>query len=103
MVKSTLDFFSSIALASVYGIGVLFSIIPLLIFQGGLSLLARKIKNYIDEELTDMISAVGGVLIIGIAIRILDLGSVKLENLLPSLVVVVILTNGGALNVGVAH
>lgn len=91
LVKSSLDFFSSIALASVYGIGVLFSIIPLLLFQGGISLAASRISKHINDTLIDMISAVGGVLIFGIAIRILDLGQIHLENLLPSLLVVIFL------------
>lgn len=91
LIKSTLDFFSSMALATVYGLGVLCAVIPLILFQGSISLLASGLKDHVDEELTDLISAVGGILIIGISINILKLGTINLENLLPALLVVVVL------------
>lgn len=91
-VKSLLDGFSSIALASVFGIGVLFSIIPLLIFQGGMTLLATRLSRILNPVVIDCISAVGGVLIIGIAFDLLKMASLRLENLLPSLIVVVLLS-----------
>lgn len=90
-VKSMLDGFSSIALASTYGIGVLFSIIPMLIFQGGLTMLAFRLKHIFSQNVQDSLSAVGGMLIIGISILLLKLGEISLENLLPSLLVVSIL------------
>jgi len=92
IVKSTLDGFSSIALAATLGIGVLFSVIPLLIFQGGLTLSATRLKGLFDQITLDMISTVGGILIIGISINLLKLGNINLENLLPSLVLVIILS-----------
>lgn len=92
IVKSTLDGFSSIALAATLGIGVLFSIVPLLIFQGGLTLSARKLKPIFDQTTIDVLSSVGGILIIGISINLLKLGSINLENLLPSLVLAIILS-----------
>jgi uncharacterized protein len=88
-VKSTLDGFSAIALASTYGIGVLFSIIPMLIFQGGITVLALRLKYVFKQNVMDALSAVGGILIIGISIRLLKLGEVWLENMLPSLVLIV--------------
>ncbi len=89
--KSLLDGFSSIALASTYGIGVLFSIIPMLIFQGGITILSSRLKNIFSQPVMDCLSATGGMLIIGIAIHLLKLGKVNLENLLPSLVIVSVL------------
>ena len=91
-VKSTLDGISSIAFAATYGIGVLFSIIPLLLFQGSITLLARQMEHFFTKNIIDTLSAVGGALIIGIGINLLQLGQVNIENLLPSLIVVVILT-----------
>lgn len=88
-VKSTMDGISSMALASTFGIGVMFSIIPMLIFQGSITIFSFKIKKWFDEKTIDTISAVGGVLIFGIAVRLLDLGNINLENLLPSLFIVV--------------
>jgi uncharacterized membrane protein YqgA involved in biofilm formation len=92
IVKSTLDGFSSIALAATLGIGVLFSIVPLLIFQGGLTLSAGKLKPIFDQTTIDVLSSVGGILIIGISINLLNLGHINLENLLPSLALAVILS-----------
>lgn len=91
MVKSTLDGFTSIALASTYGIGVLFSIIPMFVFQGGITMLAGRLKGIMHTKVVDAISAVGGILILGISVNLLQLGKVNLENLLPSLIIVVVL------------
>ncbi len=93
LVKSTLDGVSSIAFAATYGIGVLFSIIPMLILQGGITLTAGWIQAFFTKNVLAQLSAVGGVLIIGIAIRLLQLADdIQLENLLPALPVVVLLT-----------
>jgi hypothetical protein len=91
-IKSTLDGITSIAFASTYGIGVLFSIFPMLILQGGMTLLARQLQSFFTEVILAQLTAVGGVLIIAISIRMLNLGEVNIENLLPSLLIVVILS-----------
>lgn len=90
VVKSTLDGFSSIALAGTYGIGVAFSVIPLFVFQGSLTLLAKKGKSFFDEHTVHIISGVGGALIFGIAINLLQVGNINVENLMPALVVGVV-------------
>jgi len=90
-VKSLLDGFSSIALASTYGIGVWFSIVPMLIFQGGLTILASELKHIFSQNVQDSLSSVGGMLIIGISILLLDLGKIHLENMLPSLLIICIM------------
>ena len=90
--KSILDGFSSIALTAAYGIGVWFSVIPMLIFQGGLTLLATTLKKYFSPHVIDSISALGGILIIGISIMLLKLGDIHLHNLLPALLVMHILS-----------
>ena len=71
IVKSTLDGFSSIALAASFGTGVLFSVIPLLIFQGGLTIGSKKLSKIFDQTTIDVLSSIGGILIIGISINIL--------------------------------
>jgi uncharacterized membrane protein YqgA involved in biofilm formation len=91
VVKSVLDGFSSIALASTYGVGVAFSVIPLFIFQGSLTVLAKKGKTFFDPVTVDVISAIGGALIFGIAINLLKIGDIRVENLLPALVVGVVM------------
>lgn len=90
LIKSTLDGFSSVALAATLGIGVMFSIVPLLIFQGLLTLTAKRLQPLFDSKTIDLLSSVGGLLIIGIAINLLQLGTINLENLLPALVLSVV-------------
>ncbi len=92
MTKAILDGFTSIALASVYGLGVLFSALPLLVVQGGISLLAARFQGFFTPVLITQLTAVGGVLIVGIGINLLELRKIKTTNLLPALAVVVVLT-----------
>jgi uncharacterized protein len=92
LVKSTLDGISAIAFAATYGIGVLFSIVPMLIFQGGITLLARQLKGLFTPIMIAQLSGVGGALIIGIGINLLGLGQLNVENLLPALFVTLLLT-----------
>ncbi len=88
--KSVMDGFSSIALASALGIGVAFSVIPMLLFQGGLTLFAIYFGKFISEDLINELSAVGGILLIGLGINILEIKIIKIFNLLPSLLFVVL-------------
>ncbi|MEM1220916.1 MAG: DUF554 family protein, partial [Bacteroidota bacterium] len=90
-IKSTLDGITSIALAATYGIGVLFSIFPMLLFQGGITILAGSAERFFTQIRIDFISAVGGVLIIGVGINMLELGVINLENLLPAIVFALLL------------
>lgn len=92
LVKSLLDGIASIAFAATYGVGVAFSVIPMLLFQGGITVLAQRLQSFFTETMIKQVSAVGGALIIGIAINILELGSITLEHLLPALLVTVLLT-----------
>ncbi|MBL0023682.1 MAG: DUF554 domain-containing protein [Saprospiraceae bacterium] len=91
-VKSLLDGFSSVALASIYGIGVMFSVIPMFFFQGGITIMASRLKNVFSQEVMDSLSAVGGMLIIAISIHLLKIGKISLENMLPSLIIIAILS-----------
>jgi len=91
LIKSLLDGITAIALASSFGIGVLFSVIPLLIFQGGITLLAKQVQKFFDEKMVQALSATGGLLIVALSINILQLGKLTIENLLPSIVVIGIL------------
>ena len=91
LVKSALDGVTAIALASSYGVGVLVSIVPMLIIQGGLTMLAVNAKHLFNKSAIALLSGVGGVLIVAISIKILELGDFRVANLLPSLVVVVFL------------
>ena len=95
LVKSALDGITALALASSYGgIGVLLSVIPMLIIQGGLTMLAVKAKPLFNKNTMAQISAVGGVLLIALSIKILELAEFFVANLLPALVVCVLLMWG---------
>ena len=83
--KSIMDGFSSVILASAFGIGVVFSIIPLLLFQGGLTLLVACFGDNIPPEITAELIVVGGILLIGLGINILKIKELRIVNMLPSL------------------
>lgn len=89
-VKALLDFVTAIALATTFGIGVMFSIILMLIFQGGITLTAARAKDLFTEEMIIILSTAGGLLLIGLAFNVMEMGQINVSNLLPSLVVVVV-------------
>ena len=90
--KSILDGFASIALAASYGSGVLFSFIPVLLYQGSLTLGAGFFQQYFSDLMIAQITACGGLLILGIGINLLELTEIRLANLLPALGFIVVLT-----------
>ena len=89
--KGVMDGISAIVLASTFGIGVLFSVVPMLIFQAGITLTVFYYKDFFPIELIDHISAVGGVLIIAIGFKILGYKNINPTNMLPSILVLVFL------------
>ncbi|AGK61970.1 Uncharacterized membrane protein, possible Na+ channel or pump [Archaeoglobus sulfaticallidus PM70-1] len=87
LTKSLLDGFASIALASTLGIGVMFSSISVLVYQGSLTLLAGHISALMTEKIIAEITATGGVLIVAIGLRLMELIDLKPGNMLPSLLI----------------
>lgn len=90
--KSVLDGFASIVLAATYGWGVLFSALPLLLFQSSITLSAELLQPYLSESVIHQLSATGGVIIIGLGINLLEIKALKITNMLPALLIVVLLT-----------
>ena len=90
--KSMLDGISSIVFASTLGIGVIFSAVPLLLYQGSIALGAKFITSFMSaSELNAVITgigAVGGILIVGIGINLLRIKKINVVNLLPSVFVI---------------
>lgn len=87
-VKSVLDGFAALAFASTLGEGVLFSTLVILVYQGGLSLLAAQASAWINESMMTEMTAVGGVMLIGLAISsLLELKTIRVSNFLPALVI----------------
>jgi uncharacterized membrane protein YqgA involved in biofilm formation len=82
--KSTLDGITSIAFASSMGSGVIFSAFSVLIYQGGITLLATSIEPYLNAAVVGQMSAIGGLLILGIGLNMLKITTIKIGNLLPA-------------------
>jgi hypothetical protein len=89
LAKSVLDGFSSLALAAGLGLGVAFAAVPVLIYQGGIALLAGVVEPILSETLIAEMTAVGGLLLVGLGIDILGLKKIRVTNMLPSLLVAV--------------
>jgi uncharacterized protein len=85
--KSMLDGFASIALASTLGWGVAIAAGTVLVVQGALSLGAGLFKHVLEGEALDALTSAGGVLIIGISLKLLQLKDVKVGNFLPALII----------------
>lgn len=88
LVKSLLDGISSLIFSASMGIGVLFSAIPVLVYQGSISLMAGAIKPFLTPAIMNNLTSLGGVLILGIGTNILKLTNVKIANLLPGIFLV---------------
>ncbi|MDR2810386.1 MAG: DUF554 domain-containing protein, partial [Tannerellaceae bacterium] len=88
LTKSVMDFFSSIMLASGLGIGVFFSFILLLLFQGGITLLVSMVGRGIPEEIISEITVVGGIILIGLSLHLLKIKKIEIINMLPALILI---------------
>ena len=91
LTKSLMDFFSAMLLASALGSGVVFSAIPLLLFQGSITLLSMYASQFFTPDIIKGLTNTGGILLLGLAINILEIKRLRIMNMLPSLVFVVIL------------
>jgi len=87
--KAALDGVSAIIFASSFGIGVIFSAIPLTIYQGGIALLAGVLAPYLTDALIAEMSAVGSILIIGLSLNMLGVTKerIRVGNMLPAILV----------------
>jgi len=89
--KSMLDGFASVAMASTFGVGALFAFVPVVLYQGAMTLMAFAVKDYATVHVMNELSAVGGTLIVGIGLNLLGLARLPVSNLLPALAVAVVL------------
>ncbi|HZJ87014.1 MAG TPA: DUF554 domain-containing protein [Erysipelothrix sp.] len=83
--KSMLDGISSIIFASALGVGVMFSALSVFLYQGTITLLASFLKPIFTTVLINEISAIGGILIMAIAINMMNIKKIKIGNMLPSI------------------
>ncbi len=95
LLKSALDGFSAIGLAATFGFGVLFAGAVVFFYQGGLSLFAGLFAGLIPDPYTDpnvlLINGVGGLMIIGLGLTLLNITRIRNASLLPALLLVVLL------------
>src|SRR5574341_820463 len=87
-IKSVLDGFAALAFASSLGVGVMFSALVILVYQGGLSLLAHQADALLTEPMIAEMTATGGVIIVGLAISsLLEIKPIRVGNYLPALII----------------
>jgi len=89
LTKSVMDGFMAIMLTAAMGIGVAFSAITILVYQGGITLLAGVLQPLVNELLLGELTAVGGVLVIMIGLNLLGLGKLKTANYIPALLITI--------------
>lgn len=90
--KAVLDGFAAMAFASTFGIGLLFSAVSVAVVQGSLTLLGMGLGEFLPEAHISALSATGGVMLAGIALRLLRIRDVPVGDMLPALVVAPLLT-----------
>ena len=85
--KSVIDGVTSITFAAAMGVGVLFAAVPILVYQGGLTLIFAAVGQGMDPAVINEMSAVGGTIIVGIGVNMLGLPKEKLRvgNMLPAI------------------
>ena len=90
VVKGTMDGLVSIALTGTYGIGVVFSVLPVILYQGGLSLIASFLGYSIPDPTTSssvlLITGTGGIMILGLGINLLEIKAIRVASFLPALI-----------------
>ena len=88
--NATLDFVTSMVLASTYGIGMVLTAPVLFCWQGSIYLLAKLLGNFMSADMLTELSIVGGFLIASSGISILNIKNIKTMNMLPALVVPIV-------------
>jgi uncharacterized protein len=87
-IKSALDGFITIAFSSTLGVGVLFSVIPVFLYQGAISLLASRLNTIFSDTMINEMTATGGVLLMGLSISsLLEIKKIRVGNFLPALAI----------------
>lgn len=92
LLKAALDGFASIAFAASFGWGVAASVLVLATVQGSLTVLGAALGSFVPQAHLSALTATGGLLLVGVALRLLDLKQVKVADLLPALVLAPVLT-----------
>ncbi len=91
IITGSLDGFVSIMFAAMYGIGVAFSALSVLVVQGSLTLGGAGLDAVLDDRMRTELFAAGGIAVIGIGLNLLQVTKIRLANLLPGLVITPVL------------
>ncbi len=91
ILKSILDFFASLGFAAALGWGVAASGLSILVVQGGFTVFGYFLGNFMSDVQILMLTATGGLLLVGISLRLLNIKQVPVGNLLPALIIAPIL------------
>ncbi|MCK8602779.1 DUF554 domain-containing protein [Desulfoferrobacter suflitae] len=86
-VKSMLDGFASVAFSATLGWGVSFSAVSILIYQGGITLFAGLFDRVLTQPMIVEMTATGGLIIVGIGLKLLKVKEIRLANFLPALAI----------------
>lgn len=86
IVKAGLDGFAAIAFAAIYGWGVIMSAFTVIVIQGGIALASGSLESIFTDPMLDALGAAGGILLLGIALRLMDLKQVRVANMLPAII-----------------
>lgn len=89
--KTVLDGVSSIIFSASMGIGVIFSSVTVLLYQGGITLCASFLSGILSQVVIAEMTAVGSLMIVGLGLNLLEVTDIKIANLLPGILVPVVL------------
>lgn len=92
LTKAMMDGIISIPFAAGMGPGVLGSAATVLVYQGSLTLMAKSLQSFFNPAVINELTAVGGIMVMGIGINILGLQKIKVANFLPALALIIVLT-----------
>jgi uncharacterized membrane protein YqgA involved in biofilm formation len=92
LLKAALDGFASLAFAAALGVGVMASAAAVLVVQGSLTLVGLAVGEALPAAHLDALGATGGLVLVGVALRLLDLKQLPVADLLPALLVAPLLT-----------
>ena len=91
LAKSVMDTISACVFASTLGLGVLFSVVPLFLYQGGITLLSSVVGPYLTEGVIAEMNTVGSLLLLGLSLDLLGIKKLKLMNYIPAIFLPILL------------
>ncbi|HEY4553734.1 MAG TPA: DUF554 domain-containing protein [Bacillaceae bacterium] len=95
--KAIIDGFTALILTTTLGIGVIFSAIPVFLYQGLIALFATQIDRWVPKELMDMfileMTATGGIMIFAIGLNLAGITKIRVANLLPGILIVAVIVS----------